>query len=360
MKLLYVIGLLLSVTLLSGCEKGLDASEGNQGASGVGITTEAKQGALTVAEAQEAASGNQVCVKGFIVAATTKSMSNAEFSAPFTGATALVIASKKSDGTSDQFAEEELFPVSLSDAGKGIKDAYNLASNPQYHNQYVYINGTRETYMYLPGLKKVKAIEIDPNHVVTKDEEPVAVDDGNNGDPEDNDGDNGDDKGDDEGDEGDKGSGEGSGSGGEGSDEGEGSSQPSTKVLTVAQAKQIGSQITNVTVHGYIVAATSYSMADAHYQEPFDTYYNNYIVLADTPYDNTKLPQEQYDTQDFTDLFPIYLGDKKKALWKALNLHDNPQKHNMHIQITGTIAFLIGAKGMNEVSDYKLQNGQSY
>ena len=26
----------------------------------------------------------------------------------------------------------------------------------------------------------------------------------------------------------------------------------------------------------------------------------------------------------------------------------------MHIQITGTIAFLVGAKGMNEVSDYKM------
>ena len=66
-------------------------------------------------------------------------MSNAEFSAPFTGNTALVLASKKSDGTAEQFTNDELFPISLSDASKGIKDAYNLASNPQYHNQYVYI-----------------------------------------------------------------------------------------------------------------------------------------------------------------------------------------------------------------------------
>ena len=72
-------------------------------------------------------------------------MTNAEFSAPFTGNTALVLASKKSDGTAEQFTNDELFPVSLSDASKGIKDAYNLASNPQYHNQYVYIIGTRET-----------------------------------------------------------------------------------------------------------------------------------------------------------------------------------------------------------------------
>ena len=346
MKLFYVIGVLLSVLLLSGCEKGIGTSESDQGAPGVGITAEAKQSALTVTEAQEATPGSQSCVKGFIVAATRLSMSNAEFSAPFTGNTALVLASKKSDGTAEQFTNDELFPVSLSDASKGIKDAYNLASNPQYHNQYVYIIGTRETYMSLPGMKKVKAIEIDPDHVVTSDEEPDTVDDGNNEEPEDNNGDNGDNNDEGEGSE---------GGDGEGGDEGSGSgSQPSSKVLTVAEAKQVGSQITNVTVHGYIVAATSYGMEDAHYQEPFDANYNNYIVLADKPFDKTKQPQEQYDTQTFTDLFPIYLGDKKKALWKELNLHGNPQKHNIHIQITGTIAFLVGAKGMNEVSDYKM------
>ena len=145
MKLFYVIGVLLSVLLLSGCEKGIGTSESDQGAPGVGITAEAKQGALTVAEAQEATLGSQIFVKGFIVAATRLSMSNAEFSAPFTGNTALVLASKKSDGTAEQFTNDELFPVSLSDASKGIKDAYNLANNPQYHNQYVYIIGTRET-----------------------------------------------------------------------------------------------------------------------------------------------------------------------------------------------------------------------
>ena len=48
MKLFYVIGVLLSVLLLSGCEKGIGTSE-----SDVGITAEAKQGALTVTEAQE-------------------------------------------------------------------------------------------------------------------------------------------------------------------------------------------------------------------------------------------------------------------------------------------------------------------
>lgn len=145
MKLFYIIGVLLSVLLLSGCEKGIGTSESDQGAPEVGITAESKQGALTVAEVQEATLGSQICVKWFIVAATTRFMSNAEFSAPFTGNTALVLASKKSDGTTEQFTNDELFPVSLSDASKGIKDAYNLASNPQYHNQYVYIIGTRDT-----------------------------------------------------------------------------------------------------------------------------------------------------------------------------------------------------------------------
>jgi hypothetical protein len=107
MKLFYVIGVLLSVLLLSGCEKGIGTSESDQGAPEVGITAEAKQGALKVAEAQKATLGSQICVKGFIVAATTRSMTNAEFSAPFTGNTALVLASKKSDGTAEQFTNDE-------------------------------------------------------------------------------------------------------------------------------------------------------------------------------------------------------------------------------------------------------------
>ena len=155
MKLFYVIGVLLSVLLLSGCEKGIGTSESDQGAPGVGITAEAKQGALTVTEAQEATLGSQICVKGFIVAATTRSMTNAEFSAPFTGNTALVLASKKSDGTAEQFTNDELFPVSLSDASKGIKDAYNLASNPQKHNMHIQITGTIAFLVGAKGMNEV-------------------------------------------------------------------------------------------------------------------------------------------------------------------------------------------------------------
>ena len=146
MKRLYNLCFLIVCILFFGCEKSIvPESNNSSGISLVGISDNAKQTATPI------------CVKGFIVASTTKSMSNATYSSPFAGSTALVLASRQSNGTNTQFDKEELFPICLTDASKGIKETYNLESNPQYYNQYVFISGTRDTYLTLSGLKKVKA-----------------------------------------------------------------------------------------------------------------------------------------------------------------------------------------------------------
>lgn len=354
MKLLYGIGLLLSLLLLSGCEKGIDTGESSQGTSGVSITPDIKQSALTIAEAQKAAPGSQICVKGFIVAATTMTINNAEFSAPFNGNTALVLASKKSDGNSIQFTLDELFPICLTDASKGIKDAYNLASNPQYHNQYVYISGTRDTYMQLPGLKKVKAIEIDPNHVVTSDEEPDATDDGDYVEPGGDEGNQGGDDGDQGGDEGDP-------------EDPQppvipdtpqdpidpDTPKPSTStILTVAEAKSTAKDHAHITVKGYIVAATGYNIREyTQFSAPFDE--SGYVVLADKPFDNTKSAAEQYDTVNYSDLLPVNLGTKGKKMQSELNLVSHPENQNRLIQFSGDKTWILGTYGLDEVDSYQ-------
>ena len=43
----------------------------------------------------------------------------------------LAPASRQSNGTNTQFDKEELFPICLTDASKGIKEAYNLENNPR-------------------------------------------------------------------------------------------------------------------------------------------------------------------------------------------------------------------------------------
>lgn len=47
---------------------------------------------MTVAEAQEATVGEVICVRGYIVASCTRSMRNADFTEPFEGSTAIILA----------------------------------------------------------------------------------------------------------------------------------------------------------------------------------------------------------------------------------------------------------------------------
>lgn len=341
MKRLYNLCFLIVCILFFGCEKSIvPESDNSSGISLVGISDNAKQTALSIAEAQQQPTGTPICVKGFIVASTTKSMSNATYSSPFAGSTALVLASRQSNGTNTQFDKEELFPICLTDASKGIKETYNLESNPQYYNQYVFISGTRDTYMTLSGLKKVKAIEVDPHHVVTQDEQPDAVKEGETIDDSEEEGTDEEDV--TYGDEDEE----------EGEDIGDDNDQQTNGVMTVAEAIAAPEQ-SNMTVKGYIVAAVKGKKENISFDYPGFNNYNTAIVLADKPFDSNKTVDAQFPT-GYQELLIVYLSDSKPAKLKdELNLVSHPENQNKFIQVTGRKGFALGIKLLLDITDYE-------
>ena len=350
MKRLYNLCFLIVCILFFGCEKSIvPESNNSSGISLVGISDNAKQTAMTIAEAQQQPTGTPICVKGFIVASTSKSMSNATYSSPFAGSTAIVLASRQSNGTNTQFDNEELFPICLTDASKGIKEAYNLESNPQYYNQYVFISGTRETYLTLSGLKKVKAIEVDPHHVVTQDEQPDAVKEGEvdinvskwKGFEEENVTCGDDDE-------------------EEGEDIGDDNDQQTNGVMTVAEAIA-EPENTKLTVKGYIVGAAMGDFNGSVYYcfnkselskngAPFKGY-KTALILADNQYDSERSPESQFNLEDSMNVMLVKLGKIKDKL----NLVDHNDYQNKLIQIKGNKGFYISDRfsTINKVNSYK-------
>lgn len=162
MKHIITLCFILLLSLTSSCEKEIvsetekDTSETAQPNT---IADERKHNALTVTEAQQADEGSDICVKGYIVAATTRSIKNADFESPFAGSSAIVLADD-SISTDSEPSQENLFPICLTDCNKGIRNALNLEDNPQNWNHIIYIYGTRAKYMSCPGLKKVVQFEI--------------------------------------------------------------------------------------------------------------------------------------------------------------------------------------------------------
>jgi hypothetical protein len=163
MKHIYTILFLLTTMLLAGCEKEI-TSEEDKGKdkpveTTIGTEDDAPENYSTVAEAIDAEIGSYLCVRGYIVASTQRSIKNADFEAPFEGSTAIVLADKM-DEEDTMFDYDEVLPVCLTDCSKGIRNALNLPDNPGNKNRLVYIYGTKERYLYVPGLKNVQQYQI--------------------------------------------------------------------------------------------------------------------------------------------------------------------------------------------------------
>lgn len=362
MRITLFTTILLLLALMTSCEKSI-ANEGNgkettPSSDTKTIDNDAKDGAMTIAEAQAAEEGTQICVKGYIIASTHQSINNIDFDAPFEGSTAIVLASKKVTDDEDQiFYSNEVFPVCLTDASKGIRESFNLEKNPQYWNCYVYIYGTREQYMNMPGLKKVQSIEVDPNHVPEADEtdndnndDSGNIDNPENDDPASDDNNGG---------EGDNNQGDNSGSEGDNGGEtipNEDDSNTSS-VLTVAKAKK-ADKGEKIKVQGYIVGAVSGGDfgTSIYYSFDYPDFDNDKagIILADKPYDKEKKPTEQYDLTNYTDLLLVGLSDcKPSKLKNELNLVANPNHQNRRILLSGTRKDHLGQDGLKEITAYE-------
>lgn len=154
--------LLALCMLLCACEKEIAAEESKQEQQIIPLDNGLKVSALTVAEAINVEAGTQVCIKAYIVASTQRSMSNCDYTAPFEGSSAIVLADKPvGQSDTDNGVDSQLMPVCLTDRKKA-REALNLTDNPQNWNHLIYIYGTRERYMSTDGLKKVESFEIVP------------------------------------------------------------------------------------------------------------------------------------------------------------------------------------------------------
>ncbi len=264
--------------ILWGCEKEL-ATDQQPASSNDELTDDIKRSALTVAEAIDIEPGYWITVKGYIVAAAESSIKNADFRSPFAGKTAILLADEPSDGSDEQLFDD-LMPISLSDAAKGISASFNLQENANRWNNFVYIRGIRKQYMSAPGIKEVTNMWIgDPDEIPN----PIVVPDDNPDGPDNPDIDDEDDR----------------------------------DVLTVAQAIEAVSE-QYIWVRGYIVATTKNSLNNPKFDGILDNF--NAIVLADKP-----------GTTDKKLLFPV--GIDKNARQALAEYGD--QLINMKVEVYG-------------------------
>ena len=344
MKYRILTAFTLLFLLVTGCEKSIATDE--DGTSGgdtptAGISDADKQNALTISQAWEVADGTVVCVKGYLVASTQRSIQNAIFSAPFKGTTAIVLAEEPIKGSDYLIDYDDLFPVCLTDASKGIRNNFNLVDHPEYWNHMVYIIGTRADYLSMAGLKKVTAIEVGeayqaeepdtpdaPDEPVTPDPEPDPDDPVTPDNPDTPDDpvtpDN---------------------------------PTPTSDVLTVAQAKQEG-DLKAITVEGFIVGAImEITTNEIKYSFDKSTSFENIkagILLADKKYDSSKKPEEQFDLVNYSDLLPVGLyGCKPSNIIDKLNLKNNPNNQNKRVRLKGTKQQYLIQDALKELTSYE-------
>lgn len=103
---------------------------------------------LTVAEFLNSSLGDRdVWVCGYIVGDCTRAIKNAEWEAPFSYDTAVLIADVK--GETDP---EKVMPVQL--ITSSMKKEIGLKSNPQNHGKKMMVRGQKQTYLGIFGIKK--------------------------------------------------------------------------------------------------------------------------------------------------------------------------------------------------------------
>lgn len=106
---------------------------------------------LNVTQFINAANLPGVYVTGYIVAACAQNKNNAEFTAPFTYSSAVLLA----DDPSERNVEKTI-SIQLK-SGSKIRDAVNLDEHPENHGKRLRVFGYRTTYLGLKGIKDIGA-----------------------------------------------------------------------------------------------------------------------------------------------------------------------------------------------------------
>lgn len=304
---------------LQSCEKELSSGEQTINSSDE-LPDDVKNSALTVADAVNVEPGYWITVKGYIVAAAESSIKNADFRSPFAGKTAVLLADEPSDGIDEQLFDN-LLPVSLSDAAKGISASYNLQENANRWNNFVYVHGIRKQYMSAPGIKEVTNIWIgDP----VERPEPVVVPD------DDSDEDNDEPK----------------------DDNPDVETINGKPVYTIAQALSDNSLRDHIIwVKGYIIASAKKSMGSMDFEAPFES--DAAIVLSEKPV-TTEAIQHIQEKKDYKGLFPAVFSSNYPSAKETANLKDHPEKHNKLIYLRGDLSSTsVGQLGFGFVVDAK-------
>ena len=92
-----------------------------------------------------------VWVEEYIVGSCTRNISNADFTAPFSGASALLLADDPEETNTDNVIAIEL------KSGSNIRKAANLEDHPENKGKRLKVFGYRENYLGIIGIKNISS-----------------------------------------------------------------------------------------------------------------------------------------------------------------------------------------------------------
>ena len=106
-------------------------------------------GTLSVEEALMMSTGSTLRVRGIIVGACARSISNAEFAPPFSYDQALLVADREGERN-----EGRILAVNLTEK-QSMRKVLNLVDHPELHGATIVITGTLQNYLGIVGLKDI-------------------------------------------------------------------------------------------------------------------------------------------------------------------------------------------------------------
>ena len=150
MKIYKLFSLLVAAVLLFSCGKTILTSDNNEEETEKHSPTQSPNEAkiYTVSEFIKGDFGNNgVWVHGYIVGACKRSIKQAEWEAPFTFDSAILLAD-------DPEETEPENVISIQMVNKQMKEEIGLAANPQNYGKHIAFFGIKQKYLGIPGMKK--------------------------------------------------------------------------------------------------------------------------------------------------------------------------------------------------------------